>query len=75
MLLPVGFGMDEIVRYFTMDDESLVDPSNFLYQVSHARVAYVKERSNKEQLACIVNYVELANTDGYWDLLSTIRAP
>lgn len=75
MLLPVGFGMDDVIEYFTMNDESLLDPSGFLYQVNHARVAYLKEKFNKEQLACVASYVELAMTHGYWDLLDDYREP
>lgn len=67
--------MDDVVEYFSMNNESLLDSSRFLYQVNHARVAYLKEKYNKEQLACVASYVELEMTYGYWDLLEDYREP
>lgn len=75
MLLPVGFGMDEVVRHFTMDDENRLDPSCIIYQIEHSRVAYIKEKFNQAQRACIANYVELACTNSYWDLLEHYQEP
>lgn len=75
MLLPVGFDMDDVVEYFSMNNESLLDSSSFFYQVHHARVAYLKEKYNKEQLDCVASYVELEMTHGYWDILEHYREP
>jgi hypothetical protein len=60
MLLPVGFGLEDVVRQF--GDDGLEDPEYALCELRHDRVAYAKEHLTHEQRECVAQYIEIAET-------------
>lgn len=65
MLIPVGFGLEDVVEYFS--GWMLEDLENTFRDLCKERVAFVNEKVSPEQRACIARYVEIAERYGQRD--------